>query len=210
MSKLKIIYNKEYDIQRVLNTIKKLDWYIDNKYNINNISFPKILDREKLKDYSEDEINRAVTEEFSDYLYKENEKFLLDNWNIVSKEIELAFSKCNLTSQDEYRVYLTRYGMGGSYDFPDTVIINLSNSSKISMLKTIIHEIIHLAIQKYVDEYKIGQGQKERIVDLFFVKNFPRRVFTQNVYMSINTEKIDQTFDENFPNMENIIKKISE
>ena len=97
--------------------------------------------------------------------------------------------------------------MGGSYNLPNTVIINLNNSFNIGMLKTIIHEIIHLSIQKYIDEYKIGQWQKERIVDLFFIKNFPERIPMQN--MPINTEKIDQTFDDNFPDMKTVIEKIS-
>ena len=209
MIKIKVIFNKEYDIQRVLNTIKRLDWYTENNYNYKNISFSKILNKEKIKDYSDKEIEDAVVAEYSDDLYKDNEKFLLDNWTSVSKEIEPAFSRSGLLLQDEYRVYLTKYGMGGSYDLPNVVIINLINSFRVGMLKTIIHEIIHLGIQKYVDEYKINQGQKERIVDLFFLKNFPRRVFTQNVYMSMDTEKSDQIFDDNFPDMKAVIEKIS-
>ena len=207
MSKLKIIYNKEYDIQRVLNTIKKIPWFIENKYNYKNFIFPKKLDKEKLNDYSEQEIKDAVISEYSDDLYKENEKFLVNNWEKIFKEIESAFLKSNLLPQEEYRIYLTKYGTGGSYDFPNTVIVNTSFS--INILKNIIHEITHLAIEENVVKYKIGQAQKERIVDLFFVKNFPRRALVQNVYMSMNTDKIDQTFDDNFPNMENVIKKLS-
>ena len=207
MSKLKIVYNKEYDIQRVVNTIKKITWFIENKYNYKNFIFPKKLDKEKLNDYSEKEIKDAVISEYSDDLYKENEKFLVNNWEKIFKEIESAFLKSNLLPQEEYRIYLTKYGTGGSYDFPNTVIVNTSFS--INILKNIIHEITHLAIEENVVKYKIGQAQKERIVDLFFVKNFPRRALVQNVYMSMNTDKIDQTFDDNFPNMENVIKKLS-
>ena len=210
MSKLNIIYKKEFDIGRVVNTIKKIDWYIKNNYNYKSCSYPKKLDKEKLTDYSEEEIRNAVLIEYSDDFYKESEKFLLDNWQKVSKELELAFSNSGLLCQEEYRIFLTKYGMAGSYDMPNTIIINLSKTSGIIMLKTIIHEIIHLAIEKDVIEYKIGQAEKERIVDLFFVRNFPRRVFAQNVYVSMNTDKIDQTFDENFPNMETVIKKLAE
>ena len=209
MSKINIIYSKEFDSQRVINTIKRLDWYLENKYNLNNLSFPKTLDKEKLKGYSDKEIKDAIEAEYSEDLYKENEKFILNNWEKISGEIDLAFSKSNLKSQNEYKIYLTKYGMGGSYDLPNIVIINLLNSFKFGMLKTMIHEIIHLAIQKDIDEYKIGQGQKERIVDLFFANNFPRRVFAQNVYSPIDLEKIDQIFDDNFPNIEDAIKKLS-
>ena len=210
MSKLTIIYNKEYDTRRVMNTIKKIDWYTENKYDYKSLSFPKTLDKEKLKDYSEDAIQIAVEAEYSDDLYRENEKFLLANWEKIFKEIELAFSKSNLICQDEYRIFLTKYGMGGSYDLPNTVILNLSKTSGEYMLKTIIHEIIHLAIQEYIDNFKINQWEKERIVDLFFVKNFSKRAVIQNVYMSLDTEKIDRTFDDNFPDMRTVIEKISD
>jgi len=210
MLKLKIIYKEEFDIRRVINTIKKIDWYTENKYNYKNFSFPKILDKDKLKTYSDEEIKNAVTVEYFDDLYKENEIFLLDSWKKVAKEIELAFSKSGLLCQDEYRVFLTKYGQGGSYDLPNTIIINLKNSFKDRMLRDIIHEIIHLAIQKYIDEYKIGQGQTERIVDLFFIKNFPRRVYVRDSYMSMDIEKLDQIFDENFPDIKAVIEKVSE
>lgn len=209
MSKLTIIYNKEFDTQRVIYTIKKIDWYTENKYDYRNFSFPKTLDKEKLKEYSEEEIRTAVEAEYSDDVYKENESFLLDNLEKVSKEIDCSFLKSNLLYQDEYRIFLTKYGIGGSYDLPNIVIINLNKTFRINILKTIIHEIIHLAIQEYIDEYKLDQWQKERIVDLFFVKNFPRRALTQNVYISMNTEELDQTFDGNFPDMKAIIEKFS-
>jgi hypothetical protein len=45
-------------------------------------------------------------------------------------------------------------------------------------------------------------------VDLFFIKNFPRRIFMQK--MPIDTEKIDQIFDDKYPNIKEVIKNISE
>jgi hypothetical protein len=208
MSKLNIIYSKEFDTQRVVNTIKKIKWYVENNYNYKNFSFPKSLDKEKLDEYSEQEITDAVIVEYAEDSYKENEKILLDNWGKISKDIKSSFLKSGLLIQDEYKIYLTKYGTGGSYDLPNTVIIN--TTFKMNLLKNMIHEIIHLAIEKDINEYKIGQAQKERIVDLFFIKNFPRMVITQNVYSSIDTEQIDQTFDGKYPNILEVIKRISE
>jgi len=207
MSKLKIIYNKEFDIKRVINTIKKINWFVENKYEYKEFSFPKILDVEKLKDYSDKEIENAVMAEYDEELYKKNETFLINNWEKISEEIKISFSKSSISAQNEYIIYFTKYGTGGSYNLPNTVIINLNRRWEVGMLRTIIHEIIHLAIEKDILEYKIGQAQKERIVDLFFIKNFPRRVFMQNTYMSIDTSKIDQAFDDNFPDMKKVIEK---
>lgn len=208
MIKLNIIYNKEFDVQQVNFFIKKIDWFIKNNYNYKNFSFPKSLDKEKLKDYSEKEINDAVISEYSEDLYNENKKILLDNWEKVSCEIESVFLKSSLSIQDEYKIYLTKYGIG-CYDLPNTVVVNVISSSKTKILQLIIHEMIHLAIEEDILKYEAGQAQKERIVDLFFIKNFPRRVFTQNAYMSIDTEKIDQTFDDKYPDMKEVIKDIA-
>jgi len=204
--KLKIFYGLDLDVNVVKDTISQLDWFILNKYNYKNFSYPKSLDKEKLRNYSENEIKKSVTSEFSDCLYKDNEKFLLDNWGSVSKEIQTALLKSSIEPLEEYIIYLTRYGTGGSYSLPNTIIVNINFYSNVGLLRTIIHEIIHLSIQKYIDQYKVGQWQKERLVDLFFIKNFPKRINMQN--MPINTEKIDDIFDKNYPNMEEVIKKI--
>lgn len=209
MSKIKIIYNKELDVQRVINTIKKIDWFVENKYEYKKFSFPKVLDVEKLKNYSDKEIENAVISEYDEEIYKKNETFLVNNWGKILEEIKNSFSKSSILVQDEYIIYFTKYGTGGSYNLPNTVIINLNKRWNVGMLGTIIHEIIHLAIEKDILEYKIEQWQKERIIDLFFIKNFSRRVYIQNVYNSINTEKIDQTFEDNFPDMEAIVQKLS-
>ena len=87
---------------------------------------PKTFDVEKLKQYSDVEIKNAVESEYSEDIYKQNERFLLNNWEKVSKEIEIAFSKSGLSCQEEYKIFLTKYGMGGSYNLPKTVIINLN------------------------------------------------------------------------------------
>jgi hypothetical protein len=146
--------------------------------------------------------------EYDEEVYKKNETFLVNNWGKILKEIKNSFSKSSILAQDEYIIYFTKYGTGGSYNLPNTVIINLNRRWEVGMLKTIIHEIIHLAIEKDILEYKIEQWQKERIVDLFFIKNFSRRVYIQNVYNSINTEKINQIFDDNFPDIEAVIRQI--
>jgi len=209
VSKIKIIYNKELDVQRVINTIKKIDWFVENKYEYKKFSFPKVLDVEKLKNYSDKEIENAVISEYDEEIYKKNETFLVNNWGKILEEIKNSFSRSSILVQDEYIIYFTKYGTGGSYNLPNTVIINLNKRWNVGMLGTIIHEIIHLAIEKDILEYKIEQWQKERIIDLFFIKNFSRRVYIQNVYNSINTEKIDQTFEDNFPDMEAIVQKLS-
>lgn len=75
MPKINIIYSKEFDIQRVVDTVKRIDWYVENGYNLRFLSFPKILDIEKIKDYSVKEIEESVLSEYNEDLYKDNENF---------------------------------------------------------------------------------------------------------------------------------------
>jgi hypothetical protein len=114
--------------------------------------------------------------------------------------------KSSVSVQGEYIVYLTKYGSGGSYELPNIININLLHERSKRLLRSVIHEIIHLAIEKYIDEYKVEQWKKERIVDLFFVRYFPRRVFVRDSYIAMDTQKVDQIFDDNFPNIEDIVK----
>lgn len=207
MSKINIIYGKEFDTQRVKKTISDIGWFIKNNYQYKNFSFPKNLDKEKLQSYTEDEIKNAVISEYNDDKYKEFESVIINNWEKVFAELKSAFQKSGLAYQDEYTVYLTKYGTGGSYNLPNIIVINTFSSTKERVLQIIIHEMIHLAIEESIIKHKISQAQKERMVDLFFVKYFPKRVFAQNVYMSLDLEKYDQIFDDNFPDMKAVIEK---
>lgn len=208
MSNIKIIYSKEFEVQRVINSIKKLDWYLEHGYD-KHLSFPQLLQKEELKNYSEEEIKDAVIGEYSGDFYKDYERFLLDNWQSISAEIDLAFSKSDLPKQEEYRIYFTKYGTGGSYDLPNSIIIRIKNQSPESVGATVIHEIIHLAIEGDIKKHGIGQREKERIVDLFFARNFTKQPpMKQKIYESMNTEKIDRVFDENFPNVKKAIESL--
>ena len=179
-AKLKIIYSEEFDIQRVKRTLSQIDWYIENKYNYKNFPLPKALDKDKLQSYFEEDIKEAVRAEYSDISYREYEKILIDNWANFFEELERAFLKSGLSCQAEYIIYLTKYGTGGSYNLPNIVVINIISSAKEKALAVLIHELIHLALEEDIIKNNIGQAQKERIVDLFFSKNFPRRVITQD------------------------------
>lgn len=78
---------------------------------------------------------------------------------------------------EEYLVLLTLYGPGGSYD-PDTgVIVLLTDEEGQSRgggpVHTIIHEIMHLAIERdIVREIGLDHWETERVVDLLVRREF--------------------------------------
>ena len=79
----------------------------------------------------------------------------------------------NFTYFETYKVRLTLYGTGGSYD-PDEGIITLYTDADGHFIKyenpanTIIHEIIHMGMEySMIRKYKLPHGLKERLVDTF-------------------------------------------
>lgn len=74
---------------------------------------------------------------------------------------------------DQYKVVLTLYGTGGSYD-PDEGIVTLLTNKEGGFMKynnpayTIIHEITHMGMEySLVQNFSLPHGLKERIVDTF-------------------------------------------
>jgi hypothetical protein len=79
---------------------------------------------------------------------------------------------------NHYTIIFTLYGTGGSYD-PEEGVIYLKTTKdggftrSPNPLDTIIHEAVHIGIEKaVVKRYGISQWTKERIVDQFMMHNF--------------------------------------
>jgi hypothetical protein len=198
MIKLDFTYGEKKDVDRILYTISKWDFY-QQYYDINRIKFPAKLDRTKIKEYSKDEIADCVREEYlnnSIKIYEKVEQEISDSWQKVSEKIEEVYTETNLNFPGELGIQLTCYGMGGSYWLPNKIILL---ATKFNPLSTIVHELIHLTIEDWVQKNKVGQAQKERIVDLFLSKYFndlfPDRLipkWSQSVYQKIAYQEIDE------------------
>jgi hypothetical protein len=216
MIKLDFIYGEKEDVERILYTISKWDFY-EQYYDVSWIQLPKKLNKLKIKEYSKDEIIDFVKEEYlnnSTKIYKKVEQEILSNWQKISEKIEKISIETNLNFPSELEIQLTRYGMGGTYWLPKKIILL---ATKFYPITTIVHELIHLAIEDWIQKYTVGQAQKERIVDLFmsyyFGDLFPDRQipkWSQLVYQKIAYQEIDEIFKKYEPDMETVIKKVSE
>ena len=69
-----------------------------------------------------------------------------------------------------------------------------------------MHEILHLTIHSLITKYNVSHWQKERIVDLLMMKIIPRLSKSQQIVIDIG--EIDKIFDDNYPHVEDAIKKI--
>ena len=203
MIKLQFNYSVEYEVQRIKNTIKKLDWFKEKGYRL---SFPKNLTLENVGSLDEEDIRKSVVDEYNEDEYREVIEIINKQWSKYSSLLENYFLETKIRIEDFYEVKLTKYGVGGSYHLPNTIITNIQAHYDVSLIKTIIHEIVHLSIQELIEKYEVEHWKKERIVDLILDKYVSKtsQIKMQNV--PIDTTLIDGSFEKHYPNVEEVIE----
>ena len=205
--KFSIKYSKEFELQRVLSTKKRLRWYFENGYKLSNMVLPKNISIEELNRKSESEIKEYVDEEYDGEFFQPHEQTIKLLFSKYLDKLSDHFLEIKIEVLPDIEINLTKYGMSGSYNVPNVVIVNISKFFNIGLVRNILHETIHLHIQNLIDKYKIGQWEKEVIVDNFFEKFFPLLVKKQNY--SKDMSKIQEIFNKNYPNLELIMQDIS-
>ena len=203
---LKFDYSLEYEIQRIKNTLDDSEWFIKNGYS----KWMKLPAGEKLeeldKNKSIDYLFDRAKEEFDKEPYIKAKNEVNEQWDKFSQKLEKYFQETSLDIEEFYYIQLTRYGVGGSYNLPNKIIVNIQNKFGIAIPRVIIHEIIHLSIQPFIDKYKIEHWAKERIVDLIVSGIIPKISKMQDV--PIDTRVIDKSFYKYYPDIEKVIKNI--
>lgn len=202
-----IKHSKEFEIQRVLSTKRKLKWYFNNGYNLSNLVLPKNISVEDLEKESENKIIKYINKEYNPEIFKQHEQNINSLLPEYLNKLVNYLSEINVELLPNIEIKLTKYGIAGSYNVPNVVIINVSKFFSVGLIRNILHEIIHLHIQDLIDKYKIGQWKKEIIVDCLFEKFFPN-IFKKQNY-PIDASKIKKIFNKNYPNIELIISSVS-
>ncbi len=201
--KLNILYSQELEVERIINTIKRLDWYKANGYTV---QLPESLDVSDITNISPELIRVAISKDYNEQNYLVSQKYIEDHWGSVSDEFSKNIKNTSLLLQDAYDIQLTRYGVGGSYHTPNKIIINIQRMFEFGLLKTIAHESVHLSIQSMVEKYNIKQWPKERVVDLLLQEFAPKVNSFQK--MSIDTTKIDEIFKKEYPDLDKILSSV--
>lgn len=212
-----IEYSIEQETERVKKTLSKIDWFEKQGYHWKNFNFPKGIDATEFYDkkviYSDDEISKYIKDEYNEESYKKISELLKNEWEKVAEIFNTKLNQCSLPQVDKYKVVFSSYGTGGSYNLPNIIYLNIKqrNNSENQLFGVMIHEMIHLAIQVLIDQYKLTQWQKERIVDLTLDNFFSGMKNMQKTNIGPKQlEQIDTIYKTNFPSIEETIKQIGE
>ena len=189
--KINIKFGKEFDKNRIKNSIARLDWYKKHGYNP---QLPKNINEKS----TDNEISEKVVKEYKNEDYEGVSKTLLSDFSVFSDKLEQSlFGIFGKNIQTNFNIYLTKYGVGGSYHLPNEIILNINNKFG---AKTVTHEIFHLMIEENVKKYNLKQFEKERTVDLILHSpkfDFLRYNFWQKHYNGVE-KYVDAIFEKYF------------
>nr|WP_299382371.1 hypothetical protein [Allomuricauda sp.] len=183
-----VIPSAETESEYIWNTLQDITFFEENQYQV---SLPKgtFIDTliSKSKKGTLTNKDHAQLQLFvKDSVY--NKSDYLKGYEKAQKEIPLVHNMLQTINQeqynwvftefDTYRITLTLYGPGGSYN-PDegSVLLFTTSEGKFKNYQnpanTIIHELVHIGVEKpIIQKYQVPHTLKERIVDTFVFLNF--------------------------------------
>jgi len=206
-----IKFGVKFEEHRIKDTLSKLEWFKNNGYKPH---LPQGID----KNSNNEQIKEHIEKEYDQAEYEKISEKLRDDFSEISGDFQRVL--VDIFGENVptiYDVFLTKYGVGGSYGMPNNVVFNIYNKKGI---KTIVHEIVHLMVEENIQKYKLEHFEKERLVDL--ILNSEKFSFLQyNSWQKDyhGAEKyVDDLFNEHFfesqekffDEMENTRKKYPE
>lgn len=172
----------EEEFSSLLYVLGRLPFYRKEGYSVTLPSHSGINDflgKPTLSKADKDELWELFSDEIYDAKLFDKGKAVLEK---KSEGLDRLFSKLTQLKQTwgfkvypEYQVLLSAYGSEGRYE-PATgsivVVVNSDGTIKDPQpMNTIIHEIVHLGIQKnIVEHFRLSHWEKEQLVDLICLK----------------------------------------
>lgn len=186
--KLEFVYTVESEVQRVKNTISKSKWFKGFNYRL---FFP---DGFNLDSKNFTNLDLQVEKELNPRKMTKIEKKITDYWAKSIEDIDIFLKSAPYNVPKSLIIVLTQYGVGGSYWLPNKIIINTSySSSDYYHFETLMHELVHLLIEKpVIQKNKLSHESKEALIDYIMTNNqYLKKVFPDY--------RIQKTFKDSLP-----------
>ena len=183
--KINFIINKQTELENLLDEIDSRDKVLS--YGLETILPEEGVFVEYLKTKNTEKVERYLTSVFDAKKYEKTAGLVKEEWTKVKDDfLQNLVEKTKLDPAEKYDVQITMYGPGGSYQLPNRIILRAAKNSDVSdSADTIMHEIIHLLIEKIVKKNKLNHNGKENLVNIII-----ERVFSQQTSLKKeNTEK---------------------
>ena len=161
--KIKFIYNVKTELNSVIDTY-------DDKELILKFGYKYFLPKGfSIEDNNLDKLKSVIESEMNDSVIEGAKKNISDNWSLHQVELVKLLGKIKNDPPSEVKVVLTKYGTGGMYILPSTVVLNVYYKD---YFDGFVHELIHCLIEKpIIQKYKVNHQAKEGIVDWLFLNN---------------------------------------
>lgn len=203
---IKTSYSLEFDKLRVRDTFEKIAWYREHGYN------PLFPGNKRISDINEtqgvNELIKLVEVEYDPQFYIDIAVEFERQWHwFVDHWAESPLKDTALVFEETYEVLLTSYGVGGSYDIPNTVVMNVYQRAHDRLATILFHEMIHLSIEPFIQKYSVAHWYKERLVDLFYKRIFPEKAFEQNLPKEVLA--VDPIFEAYFSHPEKMVSELA-
>ncbi|MEO1262877.1 MAG: hypothetical protein AAFZ15_28980 [Bacteroidota bacterium] len=213
------------ETEYVWRTIRDISFFEKFNYQVNLPKGKLIIDL----------INRSKANNLNDHDYKSLQQYLQDSiykksdykagyQKIAEQEklINELINKINKCKKNwkfrefqTYRIHLTLYGSGGSYNPDDGSIIIFTTpegqfKSYQNPANTIIHEVTHIGMEASImQQYNVPHAMKERIIDQFVLIHFGNALPSYRL-QDLGDNRIDQYLKKksDFKNLHLIIEHL--
>lgn len=153
-------HSLEEEVKNVEEIVGMIKWFDNNGYKI-------LLPDGVGTNSTKEEIERLTSGEFENnsIIFNTLKSRLEEEIENNKISIETFLSCFHYDIPEKVLVNFTSYGPGGMYTLPNSMAVML-NDSPTNVLKTVLHEMIHLIIEEpFVQKYNLSHWQKEAVVD---------------------------------------------
>ena len=186
--KLRFLYSKIKEREKLLTIYREYQWFIDN-------DFPIVLPKFYAEIYQKNKNNKKLFARDLDMglnkIYNKNDYRLKseeakNNWQKIEQAFFSALDKFTFGIRNKYICHVSLYGPEGQFKYPDNINLRVSNAKDMGRVnETIAHELIHLLIYKKTKKLGLDYEQTEGVVDLFFIETKLKSVFSRYKLQSI-------------------------